>query len=399
VIARSIESRLLRLATTFPAVAIVGARQTGKTTLARHAFPGLPYVSLEAPDDREFARTDPRGFLNRFPEGAILDEVQRAPDLFAFLQTVIDQDRRPGKWILTGSHNFLLLGGVSQSLAGRVAPIEILPFNCDELALAQEQAASWMETIHRGFYPEPATTLVAAVEWYAAYVATYVDRDVRSVLNVGDLSTFERFVRLTASRCGSLLNLSSLAVDSGISQPTARSWISVLEASGLVTLLKPHHANFGKRLIKSPKIYWNDTGLLCYLLRITDGEDLSTHPSRGAVFESFVVAETRKTLAASGGLAEPFFWRDASGHEVDLLLDAGARLHAMESKSSETIQADLFRGLEHYAGIAGKRCASTTLIYPGDSAYERSGHAVVPWRQTGMRVSSLVPGSAPKPRE
>ncbi len=389
-IPRAIIPRVKHLARTFPALAVVGARQSGKTTLARMCFPDHRYVSLEDPDQRAFAVEDPRAFLAQYPDGAILDEVQRTPELFSYLQGIIDANRTPGAWILAGSHNFLLLGTVSQTLAGRISVVNLSPFEYSELDGVVDPNESWQDAVFRGFYPEVVTSNFCPSDWYASYLVTFVERDVRSVLNIGDLSAFERFVRTTAARTSQLLNLSSLAVDCGISQPTAKSWLSVLQASGLVYLLKPHYANFGKRLVKAPKLYWNDTGLLCYLLRIADPRELTTHPFKGPIVETYAVGECVKVINNSGGISEPFFWRDSNGREVDLLIDRGSRVDALEVKSSETIRDAYFAGLRTYRRIAGERCASTTLVYLGAENQKRTEHCVVPWRDLGRHLAGSI---------
>ncbi|MEE2715987.1 MAG: ATP-binding protein [SAR324 cluster bacterium] len=389
-ITRAIIPRIKQLAETFPALAIVGARQSGKTTLAKMCFPNHKYVSLEDPDLRAFAADDPRAFLAHYSGGAILDEMQRAPELFSYLQGVIDADRTPGSWVLTGSHHFLLLGSVSQSLAGRIAIVPLAPFAYDELGGVINQNERWQDAIFRGFYPEVVTSGVSPSDWYASYVVTFVERDVRSVLNVGNLQAFERFIRMTAARSSQLLNLSSLAVDCGITQPTVKSWLSILQTSGLVHLLKPHHANYGKRLIKAPKLYWNDTGLLCYLLRIAEPEALTTHPFKGAITETYVVGECLKAIQNCGSLAEPFFWRDSNGREVDLLIDQGTLVDAMEVKSSETLQSTYFSGLRAYRKLAKEHCASTSLVYLGSATQQRSGHNVIPWREVGQQITKRI---------
>ncbi len=389
VIERTIIPRIKRLAETFPAIAIVGARQAGKTTLAKMCFPNHHYVSLEDPEHRAFAVDDPRGFISRYCGGAILDEVQRTPDLFSYLHGAIDANRSPGSWILTGSQNFLVLGSVSQSLAGRVAVVELSPFELRETQNARDDR-SWYDAMFRGFYPEVVTSTVLPRDWYASYLVTFVERDLRSVLNVGDLTAFERFIRIAAARASQLLNLNSMAVDCGISQPTAKSWLSVLQASGLVFLLKPHFVNFGKRLVKSPKLYWYDTGLLCHLLRISDPAELPTHPYKGPIAETFSVSECVKVISNTGSLYEPFFWRNSNGREIDILIDRGSKLDALEVKSSETLHRSYFDGLNAYREIANKRCASTSLVYLGSDRYDRSGHHLVPWYALGDHIARIL---------
>jgi hypothetical protein len=378
---------LQRLALGFPVLAITGPRQSGKTTLARAAFPALPHVNLEDPDTRELALADPRRFLARHAGGAILDEVQRAPALLSYLLGVADAAPQMGRWVLTGSQQFGLLGGISQSLAGRAGMLTLLPLAQAELANAGAGSVpvALEERLWRGGYPalharhrqpEPA-------HWFAAYVATYVERDVRQLLNVGNLMTFQRFLAMCAARSGQLLNLNSLASDCGISQPTARHWLTVLQASHLVTLLPPYHRNFGKRQVKTPKLYLLDSGLLCHLLRIATPADLQVHAARGAVFETWVVAETLKHRCNLGLPGDLYFWRDNHGLEVDLVYEHQGRLHAVECKSGTTYAPDWLAPARRWRQAVGAEAAPPLLVYGGDSSLERADHAVLSWRDLG----------------
>jgi uncharacterized protein len=395
VIQRALEPVLRRAARQYPIVTLTGPRQSGKTTLAKAAFPNHTYASLEDPDQREFATADPRGFLSQFKDRVILDEVQRAPDLFSYIQTAVDRDAANGRYILTGSQSFLLMTNVSQSLAGRAAILHLLPFAWSELqgraplslktlgrrAPTREALATsdLMDILFTGFYPAIRDRGLAPQDWLANYYRTYVERDVRELLNVGDLEAFGRFIRLCAGRNGQLLNLSSLATDCGIAQPTARRWISVLEASFLVLLLRPHYRNFNKRLVKSPKLYFLDTGLLAYLLRIRSPDELRTHSSRGAIFESFVVSELAKNSIHRGEEPSLTFWRDSVGHEVDVILDRGSELVPIEIKSGETLAEDAFAGLRYWLGLAGMPDAPAALIYGGSNSFRRSGIVATSW--------------------
>jgi hypothetical protein len=391
-IPRTLAAKLKKAAAQFPVVTVTGPRQSGKTTLVRAQFKQYEYVSLEAPDHRAYALEDPRGFLAQFKGPVVLDEVQRAPELFSYIQVLVDQTNQPGKFILTGSHNFLFLQAISQSLAGRSAVLHLLPFSLSELArrhplslakLGQAPPSrltpypdDLMKTMFTGFYPRIHDRGINPRDWLTAYHQTYLERDVRNVLQVGDLESFGRFVRLCAGRNGQLLNLSGLAADCGITHSTAKRWISVLEASFIVMLLRPHHRNFGKRLIKSPKLYFLDTGLLCFLLRIQSAEDLHQNPHRGAVFESLVAGELQKNFLHRGEPPELYFWRDSAGHEIDFIIDLGNRLIAVEAKSGQTVASDFFGGLDYWRSLGG---GATALIHGGDRAFTRSGHLAYPW--------------------
>ena len=393
-IPRHLESKLLDAARAYPVVYLTGPRQSGKTTLVIKAFPRLPYVSLEDPDERDFALTDPRGFLGRFAKGAVLDEVQRVPELLSYLQTDVDRDDRPGRFVLTGSQQLLLRSQVVQTLAGRAALIHLLPFSYKELTRRKppdpysitrlsshiKTPAIRLETLmYAGLYPRIHDKGLDAHDWLANYYRTYVEKDVRQLLRVGDLETYQRFVRVCAGRNGQLLNFSSLAADCGISHSTARQWVSTLQASFLVTLIRPHHRNFTKRLIKSPKLYFLDTGLLCYLLRINDAESLLTHPQRGAIFEAFVISEIMKAFMNKGEEPPLFFWRDRTGHEIDLVIERGEELLPVEIKSGRTVVSDSFKSLKFWLSLKGNPQDKGTLVYAGDKGFTREGINVRPW--------------------
>ncbi len=389
-IPRTLARTLLRLAEGFPVVAITGPRQSGKTTLARTIFADKPYVSLEDPVERAFAVEDPRGFLTRFQKGAVFDEAQRWPDLFSYLQGMVDDQRVPGRFVLTGSQQFGLLAGVTQSLAGRVGLTRLLPLAFDEFPPAS-RSMNIDSIMLLGGYPVLHTQPIATTDWLASYVATYIERDVRQVLNVKDMGAFQRFLRLCAGRSGQLLNLSALAGEAGISHSTARAWLSVLESSDLVFLLPPYHRNFGKRLVKTPKLYFLDTGLACWLLGIRTPEVLALHPSRGALFETWVVAEFVKGRFSLGRPADLYFWRDNNGLEADLIFEIGSRLQPVEIKSGQTVTRDYVRAGQASGRFAGDEALPPWLIYGGNESYERSGLRVIGWRDVASAAVLPAP--------
>jgi uncharacterized protein len=394
-IRRALASRLKEDARHYPVVTLTGPRQSGKTTLVRSAFNDLDYASLEDPDQRTYALEDPRGFLGQFQHGVVLDEVQRAPELFSYIQTLVDGDDRPGRFILSGSQNFLLLRSISQSLAGRTAILHLLPFSLSELLGRQplrfsdigravprrrrRESLDLMTTLVRGFYPRIHDQDLDAQRWLRDYYLTYVERDVRQIVNVGELETFGRFIRLCAGRSGQLLNLSSLASDCGVAHTSARRWLSILEASFLITLLRPHHRNFNKRLVKTPKLYFLDTGLVCYLLRIRSAAELRLHSCRGAVFETFVVSELIKNATNRGEEPSLYFWRDSTGHEIDVLLDHGQEQVPIEIKSGETVAGDFLGGLRFWRKLLGDPTAPAALVYGGDRSFRRENATVYRW--------------------
>jgi predicted AAA+ superfamily ATPase len=393
---RTLHRILVEAAKTLPVVTLTGPRQSGKTTLVRAAFSHLPYATLEAPDIRERALEDPRGFLAGFPDGAILDEVQRVPDLLSYIQGIVDDDPRPGHFILTGSQNLLLLDGISQSLAGRTRILHLHPFSLSEL----EGRAPWdpdsetvppasrspgverdlHTTLHTGFFPRIHDRGLDPVSWLADYRTTYVERDLRQIVNVQDLEAFERFLGLCAGRSGQLLNASSLGNDAGVDHTTARRWLSALEASFLIQLLRPHHRNFGKRLIKSPKLHFLDPGLLCSLLGITRADDLRVHPLRGAVFESFIMSELVKAYAHRGRRVPLFFWRDSPGHEIDFLIERGPRFLAIEAKAGETVPTSFFEGLTWWRKLVGAENTDALIVHGGDQAFTYQDMAARSWK-------------------
>ncbi|MEK6543769.1 MAG: ATP-binding protein [Elusimicrobiota bacterium] len=393
-IERHLANKIVAIAKTMPALLVTGPRQSGKTTLVRRTFPKHRYVSLENPDELDFALNDPRGFLKKYDAPAILDEVQRAPQILSYLQQMIDEDGRGGQWILTGSQHFLLMSQASQTLAGRLAIMELLPLSLAEVvgapvldpedallrdSVARRPAASLNEIIFRGFYPRLQDVALDANDWLSAYVQTYVERDVRNLLKIGDLGAFRRFLRLCAGRSGQILNFSSLANDAGISSPTAHSWIGILEASFIVRLLPPYFRNFNKRLIKAPKLYFLDTGLLCHLLEVRKSQDIAAHPLRGAIFETFVVSGLYKMFANFGRRAPLYFWRDHVGHEIDVVVDLGDGFVPLEIKSAKTVNTEFFKDMQWWLALRDQPDRSGILCYGGDQSYQKGSFTIHPW--------------------
>jgi len=385
-ITRRIQPALVDLAGSFPVVTVTGPRQSGKTTLCRMAFPDKPYVSLEDPDQRRYALDDPRGFLGELDRGAVLDEVQRAPELPSYLQSMVDEDPTPGRFILTGSQDLGLRSQVTQSLAGRTGLLTLLPLDLDERTALSPAEDLW-QVVWEGGYPAIHHRGVPVPRWIGAYVDTYVERDVRQLLSVGDLMAFRSFVELAATQTGNLVNLSGLGGGVGVSHNTARSWLSVLEAGYLIHRLTPLHRNLGKRIVKSPKLHVVDTGLGCWLLGIRSPDELRRHPLRGALVESWVVSEVRKALLSRGLAPRLHHWRNHRGQEVDLVVDRGVDLLAVEVKSGATLHRSFFTDLDRFAAVAREAVPppvggiGRVLVYGGDQAQRRTAHDVVPWRQ------------------
>lgn len=379
-ILRNLERKVKYLYTKFPILSLTGPRQSGKTTLLRHAFSHLPYASLEDPDQRRLALADPRGFLNSFPEGAILDEVQNAPELFSYLQTFVDNNKKL-KFIISGSQNFLLMRQITQSLAGRVAILRLLPLSIQELKGTEDLGANFEPIAFRGFYPRIIDQEISPGDFYPSYLDTYIERDVRQLTNVGNIVTFGRFMRLCAGRAGQMLNMSALASDTGISVNTVKSWLSILETSYVLFRLQPHHKNFKKRQVRMPKLYFHDTGLLCYLLGIRSAEQLKTHYARGPIFENMVISEIAKNHYNRGKNPDIFFWRDSKGKEVDLIVERGGgeRL-ALELKSGETMSLSFFDGLNYWNQLSNNPSEHSYVVYGGERNLNTRNGSLLGWK-------------------
>lgn len=378
-IERAILEIVMDMAAKFPVVTLTGPRQCGKSTLLKSCFAEYKYISLEDPDVRQIAENDPRGFLRGCGSKCIIDEAQRVPDLFSYLQTIVDSRDECGQFILSGSHNFLLMERISQSLAGRTSVLKLFPFSVAELREAGKLPNDLDEFLLKGCYPRLYDKKLKAKEYFTSYLQTYVERDVRLLRNITDMAAFKRFLKLCASRVGSVMNVTSLAKDAGISVITANSWISILEASFILYTLPPYYKNFSKRIIKSPKIYFCDTGLLCNLLNIFNKEQLQSSDLRGAIFENFVVTEYMKSAVFKGDEPQLYFWRDTNQNEVDLLCETDGKLSAIEIKSGETKNQKFYDCLKKFATIADIPLSDTRVVYGGADSYNGENQKFISW--------------------
>lgn len=378
IIPRVLLPKIQQLSAKFPIVTVTGPRQSGKSTMLRNGFPDYRYVSLENPDMRSFAMTDPMGFLQTYDNRVIIDEAERVPELFSYIQTHVDEVNGPGMYLLAGSSNFHLMSSIDQSLAGRTGVVKLLPFSRGELHEAGRLPGSINEQIFTGFYPRIYDKDISPTDYYPAYITTYVERDVRSILNVTNLSRFTRFIRLCAGRIGQLLNMSALATETGVTIPTIDSWLSVLEASYIVYRLEPNFNNYNKRIVKTPKLYFYDTGLACSLLGITSPEQLDTHFLRGGLFENMVINQFMKDALNRGVRPDLTFWRDSTGLEVDLIRTEGLDVYGYEIKSGSTFNPDYFKGLKKWGELAGVTPDHLSVIYGGRTALTTSAGGVIP---------------------
>ena len=375
-ISRTLSTKITALAQKFQVITLTGPRQSGKTTLVRAAFPHLPYVSLEEPDIRQIALTDPRGFLSNYPAGAILDEVQHTPDLFSYIQGLVDNNRSI-QFILTGSSNFLLMEKISQTLAGRAAVLHLLPFSFEELAPSN---ASYESLIFKGQYPRIYDRDIAPTDFYPSYIQTYVEKDVRMIKNIGDINAFIQFTQLCAGRIGQLINYAGLAYDAGISPNTAKTWVSILESSYILYRLQPYYRNFNKRLVKSSKLYFYDTGVACSLLGIRDEAQVGLHYMKGALFENFIVTDFTKRYAHRGENNQPYFWQDNHGKEIDCVLVDGEKIIPVEIKSGKTMSMSFFDNLRNWQKLASLPNEQGYVVYGGEQSIQTSAGKLVSWR-------------------
>jgi len=376
---RDIANKVLEYIKYYPVVTITGPRQSGKTTLCKMLFPDKPYVSLEKLSMRRFAIDDPEGFLEKYPEGAILDEIQRAPDLMSYIQTVVDEKDQTGMFILTGSQQFELMQNIGQSLAGRTAIVRLLPLSFAEAYSNKvKNMANLEEVIFKGFFPRIFDKSIPPLEAMSSYVSTYLERDLRLLINIKDLSGFEVFLKLCAGRTGQMINMSHLANDCGVSHNTIKSWLSILETSFLIKLTRPYYRNFNKRLVKTPKLYFLDTALVCYLLGIQNPEQLETHPLKGFIFETYVLMELLKNRFNKGLSDNIYYFRDNTGNEVDFILDNGQQLDIVEVKAGKTINSDFFKNLYFFEKNSTLKTKSH-LIFAGKENHFQNKVKVISW--------------------
>lgn len=397
-IRRNLEEKIKEYARQYPVLSIVGPRQSGKTTLARHLFPKYEYVSLENLDIRSLAQDDPRGFLYDYPPPVIIDEIQRVPHLFSYLQEKVDADASPAQYVLTGSQQFLLMQSISQSLAGRVITFRLFPFTYNELygspvddslegifTLKKEDKymappAGIEDILFTGMYPRIHDRKLEPRKWLENYVLTYVERDIRQLVNVNNLRTFENFMKVIASQSGQLVNYATISSTVGVSLPTVKNWLSLLETSGIVFILQPHHRSFSKRVVKTPKLFFTDTGLLCFLLSIRNSKDLKSYPLYGNIFETFIISEIYKRICHISEIPPIYFWRDRTGNEIDLLVDFGAQLFPIEIKASRTYSTSFKDNMVKWFNLKGNTQLEGLILFNGDRVFGQSTPTpTAPW--------------------
>jgi predicted AAA+ superfamily ATPase len=391
VIDRVIEPILKSLARQYPVITITGPRQSGKTTLCRKVFSKKAYINLEALDTRQFAREDPRGFLSKYPDGAILDEIQRVPELLSYIQVLVDEKKKTGQFILTGSQQFEVITNITQSLAGRTALLKLLPFSIEEIKGIKE-IPSIDDLLLKGFYPRIYDMDLNPTQALGDYIETYVERDLRQIISIRDLGLFQKFLKLCAGRIGQILNMHSLANDVGVSHTTVRNWVTILEASYIIFLLHPFFRNISKRLVKSPKLYFYDVGLVSYLLGIETARQISRDPLRGNIFENMVVVEALKHRVNSGKRSNISFYRDSIGNEVDMIYEIGTEVFPVEIKAGATITNDYFKGLKNFAKIHPHLPWGGGIFYGGDEVQIRSGYKIYPSTKVHEMLKSVESG-------
>lgn len=381
-IQRQLYTKASQLLEKFPIIAITGPRQSGKTTFSKQLRPEYSYVNLEDITNREFAKNDPKGFLNTYKNGAIIDEIQYVPELFSYLQVFTDERNQVGEYIITGSQNFLLMQQISQSLAGRVALFTLLPLSLKELKDSEYSFSNWESYAVSGSYPRKILFDIDGRDYYANYLSTYVERDVRLLKNITNLDLFQKFIFLVAGRVGQLFNQSSLGNELGVDNKTINSWMSLLETSYIAYRLYPYHSNFNKRIVKTPKVYFYDTGLLSFLLGIKSEQEMSQHFAKGSIFENLIITEFLKNAYNKGDTPIFYFWRDHANNEVDLLIENYPKIDIYEIKSSTTIKMDFFKGLNHFKGLHSS--VNAHLIYGGTENQKRTEVNVIGWISTSL---------------
>lgn len=388
IVTRKLQEKLKQLVQKFPVVSITGPRQSGKTTLAKMSFPDYDYVNLEMPDNRSFAQNDPRFFLDNFKKGVIIDEIQYVPELFSYIQGIVDSKTDTGQFIITGSQNFLVMEKISQSLAGRVAVLTLLPFSIQEIKKSGLISESYTENIYKGFYPRIFDKNIEPGDFYPSYIQTYLERDLRNISNIQNLSAFKTFLEIAAGRTGQIINFTSISNETGVDQKTVKNWFSILEASYIIFFVRPYSKNYNKRLVKSPKMYFYDTGLVCSLLGIKRSQDIAQHFLRGSLFENLIFAELMKNSYNQFRRPDIFFWRDNSGNEIDCILNEGITEKVVEIKSGTTVSSDFFKGLEYYRKLSGLSTDNFYLIYGGTTKQKRSLATVLGWDQLDELLSN-----------
>ena len=385
-IPRNALTTIYKLQKGYPIVAVTGPRQSGKTTLVKIAFPHKPYVSLETPSHLDFAQSDPIGFLKQHSEGMIIDEVQNAPHLFSYLQEIVDHQKEMGQFVLTGSQQFDFLSGITQSLPGRVGLLELLPFSLNEI---QDQLESLDDQLFKGFYPAIYDRKLNPRLWYEDYVKTYLERDVRKMVNVKDLNIFRNFLKLCAGRNAQVINFSGLCTDSGLNKKTVKSWLSILEASFIIYFIPPYFRNFSKRMIKSPKLYFYDSGLVGHLLGLNSAKEVLLSTFKGAIFESMVMSEVKKYNNNYRKSRDFYFWKDHRGVEVDLVFEKDQNIYGIEIKSGQTIQSSFLRNLEIYQKYINSLNNKSFVIYAGEELQERKTASFISWKNMDLLLTQL----------